>query len=105
MRFSVLCVCASVALVAPAASEEGELDTADLVYSEADLATAEGARETLKSFRDQAAAACEIRDAYGRSVDRDCLQDMLGSAVDQINNPVLNAVYEGTKLNLRLASK
>ncbi len=104
MKFSILCACASLVVAAPAAMAD-EVVIADLLYDASILDTAEGAKETYVSLKKQAKKACQTKTEYGVTTDRSCAKEMILSAIEQIDSPVLTAVHEGTSLPFRLASK
>ncbi len=107
MKFSILCVCASMALAAPAAFAEAKSETvtADLLYDQSDLKTAEGAAGTLTFLKEQAQNACMVQTFYGRQADRKCVAMMVTNAVEKIDSPMLTAVYKGTQLPFNVASR
>ncbi|MEM6535227.1 MAG: UrcA family protein [Pseudomonadota bacterium] len=105
MKFSIVCVCASMALAAPALASGSEEVTVEMFYADADLATSEGAKAVYESLEDQAEAACQVRTTLGKRIDSDCVAELLTGAIDQIESPILTAVHEGTQMPYRVASK
>lgn len=105
MKFSIVCVCASMALAAPALATEFEDVTVDMQYAPADLVTSEGAKAVYESLEDQAKAACIVNSTFGKKIDNACVDMLMADAVSQIESPILTAVHEGTELPFRVASK
>jgi len=107
MKSVIAMLCASAALVAPAFGDitNKTVVTADLYYDHTLLSTPEGAAETFETLVEQAKEYCKV-ELYGfNRSDRKCVAEMTTDAVEQINSPMLTAVYEGTTLPITLASK
>lgn len=105
MKKVIAAFCIGSALVMPAVAEAQESVTAELFYSEADLNSTEGAKETYESLVSQARLACKVKSLGYIKVDEVCVADIVGQAVEGINAPILTAVYEGDELPLVLAAR
>ena len=108
MKFSIMTLCASAALAAPAFASEYEEVTVVIEYAAEDLATPAGATSFYESIEATAEKACSfdsIFTPYVPKADAECVEMFLTDAVSQIDNPILAAVHMDAEAPYQVASK